>query len=163
MLSGAYTRKLDKSRRIHFPRSFLNEHDEKSLLITPGLGPYLIFLDKSRWALIEKSIDEQEASNPEATKRFRKLFISSAVEVMVSDGGRITLPKDLLEYANIKNEVILLGLFNRIELWDPEVFNNFVFKDEEEEIFLPKELLDAHGSDARRIFRLKRISYQKIR
>jgi MraZ protein len=48
--------------------------------------------------------------------------------VVVDDQGRIVIPKHLLEYAQIGNEVLLIGLVNKIEIWDPELYRKTMEK-----------------------------------
>jgi MraZ protein len=38
--------------------------------------------------------------------------------------GRIIIPQQLLGFAAIKKEVVIIGALNYLELWDPEVLNN---------------------------------------
>ncbi|KKS12713.1 MAG: Protein MraZ [Candidatus Yanofskybacteria bacterium GW2011_GWA1_41_6] len=59
------------------------------------------------------------------TRSFARLFLSGAVEVEFDSLGRILIPDNLKKYANFHKEVVIAGLFNRLEIWDEEKWNKY--------------------------------------
>ncbi len=60
-------------------------------------------------------------SQRSASERFMTLsFFSSAVDVSPDKQGRIAIPQHLREFANLDGEVILAGLYDHIEIWNPQ-------------------------------------------
>lgn len=59
------------------------------------------------------------------TRSFSRLFLSGAVEVEFDSLGRILIPDNLKEYADLKKTTVIAGLFNRLEIWDEERWNNY--------------------------------------
>ena len=59
------------------------------------------------------------------TRSFARLFLSGAVEVEFDSLGRILIPDNLKEFASLNKEVVVSGLFNRLEIWDEERWNGY--------------------------------------
>ena len=56
-------------------------------------------------------------------RAFARKFISGATQLELDSVGRITLPKNLLEYAGVKKELILFAYGNKIEIWDKAAYD----------------------------------------
>ena len=54
-----------------------------------------------------------------------RFLLGGATECELDKQGRILIPNYLLEYAQINREVVILGLYNRIEIWSAEVYKNY--------------------------------------
>jgi len=59
------------------------------------------------------------------TRAFLRLLFSGAHPVQLDNQGRITLPQDLKSLAEIKEKVIIIGAFNKIEIWSEENWNKY--------------------------------------
>lgn len=59
---------------------------------------------------------------------FNRLFFSGAVEVLPDKQGRFIIPQYLKDFANIKNQTVLIGVSNRIEVWDKTMWQEFFGK-----------------------------------
>jgi MraZ protein len=53
-------------------------------------------------------------------------------DVELDSAGRILIPKSMALYANLEKEVILVGMGNRLELWDPKSYMQYVISDDDE-------------------------------
>ncbi len=70
-----------------------------------------------RWKIIE----EKAAALPIFDRRYRdfiRLFISSAMECAPDKQGRVLIPSNLRQYAQLEKEVVLAGMLNNFEIWD---------------------------------------------
>ena len=56
---------------------------------------------------------------------FNRLFFSGAVEVVPDKQGRFIIPQYLKDFANIKEQSVVIGVSNRIEIWDKATWNDF--------------------------------------
>ena len=54
-----------------------------------------------------------------------RFFVSGAHTVTMDAQGRIMLPARILELANIKSEMLILGMVNKLEVWNPQVFQEY--------------------------------------
>ena len=114
---------MDPKKRLAIPSKFRKELGNGAVL-TKGLDGCLFIFSSKSWApfavmLGGLSIGKQD------TRSFARLFLSGAVEVEFDSLGRILVPDNLKEYASFKKEVVIAGLFNRLEIWDEEKWNKY--------------------------------------
>lgn len=60
-----------------------------------------------------------------SARAFSRVMLSGAMEVQVDKLGRALLPAYLREFATIKNEAVLNGVYNRVEIWDKKTWANY--------------------------------------
>jgi MraZ protein len=58
-------------------------------------------------------------------RKFNRLYFSGASEVDCDKQGRILIPKYLKDYADIKRDVVIIGVSNRIEIWSREKWHEY--------------------------------------
>ncbi|GAL86982.1 hypothetical protein MYP_4212 [Sporocytophaga myxococcoides] len=68
----------------------------------------------------------------EEYRNFQRNFFRGNSEVELDNNGRFLIPKPLLRHAQIDKDVIVVGLGNRIELWNPDLYEKFLIKDQQE-------------------------------
>ena len=71
------------------------------------------------WRRLEERLMKLPADLPEV-RLYMRYFLGAAEECFPDRQGRVLLPSHLREAAGIKREVVLLGLLDRFEIWDPE-------------------------------------------
>ncbi len=118
MFLGQYIHTVDPKGRVVLPSDF-REPLLDGVVITKGFEECLFIFPLSEWPTIEEKIKAQATLK----KEFRKLarfFFGGAAQQMPTKQGKILIPTYLREYAELKKEVIILGVSNRIEVWDKE-------------------------------------------
>jgi MraZ protein len=115
MFIGEYHNKLDEKGRIAIPVKFRNEFVDGGV-VTRGLDGSLTLYPKRIWQNLAERLASLPLGQKEA-RSFARLILSGAMEVELDRQGRITLPQYLREYAGIRSEVVLAGLFDRVEIW----------------------------------------------
>lgn len=118
MLIGEFASKLTDKNRLAIPKKFRDEMTE-GLIISRGYEGCLILLDNKRFSKLETVITKEPILNLSIrdTKRF---LLGGASEVETDSQGRFVLSTSLQEYAQIKDEVIFLGLIDWVEIWNKE-------------------------------------------
>lgn len=127
MWYGEYTHTLDSKDRFILPARFrdkLKTLKEKKLYITRGLDGCLFILDESSWNKLEDKLKSLPFTKQQS-RFFNRLYFSGASEVDVDSQGRITLTEHLKEFAKIKREIVIIGVVDRIEVWDKECWGEF--------------------------------------
>ena len=127
MFYGEYAHTIDRKGRLIVPAKFrqaLKEHDVKSLFLTRGLDGCLFLFPESEWRLAENRFKQIPFTKAEGRK-FNRLFFSGAAEVTVDGLGRLLVPKTLKEFAEIKQDVVIVGVSNRMEVWAKEKWQAF--------------------------------------
>jgi len=121
--NGIFTHGVDEKRRVQVPSRWRPEEAgvEFTLIFwpKPKETPCLRVLPPKELVEMMASIDAMPNSDP--NKTVLKRFIGSeSVQVALDKAGRVCLPEEMAERAGIENEVVLVGLLDRFEIWDPK-------------------------------------------
>ena len=90
------------------------------------------------WNLFEAKLRALPISNPQARKLSR-FFLVGASDVTVDKQGRITLPMQLREFAGITRDVLLAGVGNHLEIWNPDRYNELNTYEDMDEVAMSLE------------------------
>jgi MraZ protein len=116
MLIGQYEHTIDAKKRLALPAKFRGELGDK-IIITRGIEGCLAVYTESEWKIMSDKLATLTISQSEA-RSFTRMILAGAMEVSLDKLGRILVPDYLKEYANLKKNVIVCGLSNRLEIWD---------------------------------------------
>jgi MraZ protein len=132
--TSEYTGKLDAKGRLVLPakmKANLPEASSNELFMREGFEPCL-----ELYPLLEyKKIYSKIAGLNEFNAEFRKLqrnFFRGSVTVELDTAGRMLIPKSMIQYANLDKEIVVVGMGNRMEIWNPEQYEKFLIKDPQE-------------------------------
>lgn len=128
MFLGEYSHSIDDKGRLAVPAKFRSALN-KGAVVTRGLDGALVVYTQTEW----KTLAEKLASLPisqQNSRAFARLMLAGAMDVKLDKNGRLTIPEYLRNYAGIKKNVIVAGLFNRLELWDEKAWNTYKTKTE---------------------------------
>jgi len=123
MLLGDHKRSIDTKGRIILPRDMRQEFGT-GLIVTKGLDNCLLLYPVDEWQKLIARIEEMPAGS-EATRRFSRLFFSSASHLMPDGQGRILVPPNLREMAGLSKEVVIVGVSNKAEVWNPKRWEEY--------------------------------------
>lgn len=118
MLIGEFNHGMDNKNRIIIP-SKLREDLGESFIISKGLDGCLYIYPKAEWITFETKLKSLPLTSKDA-RQFSRFFFSGANEMEPDKMGRILIPQSLLEYAGIVDEVVSVGMMNRVEVWSKE-------------------------------------------
>lgn len=130
MWYGQYLHTLDKKDRFILPAKFrekIRKEENFYFYITRGLDGCLFLYSKEVWKELEEKLQSLSFTN-QKPRFFNRIFFSGALEIEVAPQGRIGLPQNLKQFADIKKEVVIIGVGNRIEIWDQNRWNQFYSK-----------------------------------
>lgn len=133
-LSGEYEGKVDAKGRIVLPsrvKAKLPEASGNEIVITRGFEPCLVVYPSLEWKKIHSKVAGLNEFNAEY-RRFQRNFFRGNTEVEFDGTGRFLIPKSMLKYASIEKEVIVVGIGNRVEIWNPETYEEYLIKDQGE-------------------------------
>jgi MraZ protein len=123
MLIGEYRHTVDIKKRLALPAKFRKELG-KRVVITRGLDNCLVVYSAKEWKLMSDKLGKLPASQLEA-RGFARIMLAGAMEVELDRLGRILIPEYLKKYASFKKNVIICGLYNRLEIWDEEKWETY--------------------------------------
>lgn len=116
MFIGEYQHTIDTKKRLALPVKFRKELG-KSIVITKGLESCLVVYPQKEWKVMSDRLGKLPTSQEEA-RGFARIMLAGAMEVRLDKLGRILIPEYLKKYAKLRKEVVVCGLFNRLEIWD---------------------------------------------
>ncbi len=130
MFIGEYNFTIDEKKRVAVPVKFRKNLGKKAV-ITRGLDRCLVLYPLKEWEKVAKKLEGLPNSKVDA-RTFSRILLSGAVDVELDKLGRILIPDYLKKYADLKKNVVLLGLSNRIEIWSKEKWDEYKQKAEKE-------------------------------
>lgn len=132
MFRGATLVNLDSKGRLAVPvryRELLLAESQGQMVSTIDLHqPCLLLYTLLEWEIIEKKLARLSSMNP-AERRVQRLLLGHASECQMDSAGRLLLANTLRQHAGLKKEVMLVGQFNKFELWDETTWYQQVRED----------------------------------
>ncbi len=138
MFIGEYQHSIDKKRRIAIPAKFRGSFKTKAI-ITRGLDGCLFVYPTATW----EKLAEKLGSLPLGERKMRqfvRLTLSQAIETEVDKQGRILIPNYLNDFADLKSEAVVTGLYDRVEIWNRERWKKQTAEAEKDKEEMAEEL-----------------------
>ncbi|MEX0616523.1 MAG: division/cell wall cluster transcriptional repressor MraZ [Candidatus Woykebacteria bacterium] len=120
MFLGEYKHSIDYKGRVSVPKKFRAELGKGSVL-TKGLDRCLFLYTKQAWESLSQSIRSMPVTASDA-RAFSRYLFSGAIEIEFDQLGRIFIPEYLRSYSSIKKEVVIVGVLERVEIWDKKTW-----------------------------------------
>lgn len=128
MFIGEYIYSIDEKRRMAIPAKFRKDLGKRAV-ITRGLDDCLVLYPLGEWQKLAEKLQNLPAAKGEA-RGFVRILLSGAIDVNFDKLGRILVPDYLKKYAALKKNVAIIGLGNRIEVWDEKKWQDYKSKTE---------------------------------
>lgn len=118
MFLGEFQHTLDGKGRLILPSKFRDALAD-GLVITKGMEGCLFIFPKSEWPQLEDKVRSLPLTKKDARK-FSRFFFAGATEEALSKQGRVLIPENLRKYAGLEKDIVVIGVSNRLEIWDKE-------------------------------------------
>ncbi|OGG39194.1 cell division/cell wall cluster transcriptional repressor MraZ [Candidatus Jorgensenbacteria bacterium GWA1_49_17] len=128
MLLGEHKHNLDTKGRLAIPAKFRGDLSAGAI-ITRGLDRSLFIFGTGEWENLVKKLTSLPLAQANS-RAFVRLMLAGASDVELDAQGRVLIPDYLREYAGLKKQAVIAGLYNRIEVWDAEVWKQYKSKTE---------------------------------
>jgi MraZ protein len=129
--TSEFESKLDAKGRLVLPariKSQLPLGEGNELVIRRGFEPCLIIYPMVEFKKVFSKISGLSEFNEEYRKLQRNFFSGTAT-VELDSNGRFVIPKNLLGYAQLEKELVLVGMGNKVEVWNPSIYEKHLIKD----------------------------------
>ncbi|MBI4175109.1 division/cell wall cluster transcriptional repressor MraZ [Candidatus Berkelbacteria bacterium] len=123
MFVGEYAHSMDAKGRLSIPAKMRRDLDEGAV-VTRGIDNCLFVYPKNEWLKLAEKIAALPLADPRA-RSFSRLMLAGAMEVEFDKLGRILLPGYLRDYAKLAGEVVVAGVFNRVEVWEKSAWETY--------------------------------------
>jgi len=144
MFYGEYEHSLDGKGRVIIPAKFreiFKERYVEKFYITRGLDQCLFVFTEEVWRVQEKKFRDMSFTRTEARK-FNRLYFSGASDVVCDKQGRVLIPDYLKTYAGIQDQVMVIGVSDRIEIWAKSKWQEFIDTNKDSFEDLAEKLMD---------------------
>ncbi len=118
MLVGEFHHNLDDKGRLTLPSKFRSELGE-TFIVTRGIEPCLFIYTMKEWNKIYEELNSLPFTRKDV-RNFKRFFLSGATTVEFDKQGRINITSLLISYANLKKECVIVGVGDRLEIWDKD-------------------------------------------
>lgn len=116
MLIGEFRHTIDAKKRLALPAKFRKELGE-TVTVTRGLDNCLVVYPEKAWEIMSDKLGKLPTSQA-AARGFSRIMLAGAMNVALDKLGRILIPDYLKNYANLTKNVVVCGLYDRLEIWD---------------------------------------------
>jgi MraZ protein len=139
MFIGEYHHSIDPKGRLSLPVKFKSELAGGAVL-TRGIDNCLFLWPKSAWNQFVNKIQNLPLTqaNPRA---FARLMLGGAMEVELDAQGRILIPNYLEDYAKLEKKAVIIGLNDRLEIWDENSYKDYQIKTEKASVEIAEQLV----------------------
>ncbi len=121
MFLGKFSRTLDTRSRFSLPSAFTGQLSGGAYL-TQGFDRNLQVLTSGAFQEIYRTVASLNIANPVARLLLR-LVLGTAQELGVDANGQLTIPEELKQFANLQEDIFLIGQGEYFEIWSPDLWN----------------------------------------
>lgn len=123
MFQGHSICSIDAKSRLILPakfRKFMKPEADNKIILTRGLDECLLVYPQDEWEKVKTGLTRFNQFNSDQ-RFFIRQFLTYVNECELDSQNRIVIPSQLIQFAKLKKEVIVLGLLDKMEIWDPQI------------------------------------------
>jgi MraZ protein len=129
MFIGEYHHSVDEKGRMAVPAKFRAKL-KNGAVVTKGLDNCLVIYPRSEWETLAEKLSSLPISQAN-TRAFSRLMLAGAMDIELDKQGRVIVPEYLRKYAHVKKKVVVAGLYNRLEVWNEDKWEEYRTETEE--------------------------------
>lgn len=128
--AGKYESKLDAKGRMVLPARIKSQLPEGSneLVLRIGFEQCLVLYPMAEFKKVLSKISGLGEFNAEYRK-FQRDFFSGTAPVEMDGNGRFLIPKNMLTYAELEKDLVLIGVGDKVEIWNPAIYEKYLIND----------------------------------
>lgn len=129
LLLGTYTPKIDAKGRMALPAKFRNQLGA-GMVMARGQERCIYLLPQLEFRSIAMQIQRTSLGN-KAAREYLRVFLSGAVDQDPDKQGRVLVPQMLRDYANLGNDIVVIGVGTRAEIWNRQAWEEYLAEKEQ--------------------------------
>ena len=119
--AGTFRHSMDNKHRVTIPSRWRQGDDDEQFYLMPSSdGTFLYALPPSEFQKVYETINNDPRIPAPDRRRFARHFFSQAQHCVVDRQGRLLMPDEFCRQAGLESELILVGTYDRFEVWNPE-------------------------------------------
>ena len=123
MFIGEYSYTIDEKGRIGTPPKYRSQLAD-GIVVTRGLDNCLFMYPQKEWETIAEKLGNMPNTDKNA-RAYARLMLAGAMDITPDKAGRIVLPQYLRDFASLKKNIVVAGLYNRIEIWNEDTWKKY--------------------------------------
>lgn len=128
LLTGRYDRALDDKLRLALPKPLRDVlAAEKQLILTPGTDGSLSLFPEQAFAAFAEKLASRSPTGQDV-RAYSRLLYAQSQTVEIDSQGRIRLSAELADLAQLADAVVLIGVGDRVELWNKSRWEAYLAK-----------------------------------
>jgi MraZ protein len=140
MFIGEFAHTFDDKGRLTIPAKFRDEL-AGGVVVTRGIDRCLLAFPRAVWDALAERIAKLPLTERNA-RNFKRHMFSGAADFVPDRQGRVLIPQGLREYAQLDGEAVVIGLYDRLEIWDPLQWANIKAEVEENPDAIARQVQD---------------------
>lgn len=125
MFLGEYKPNFSSDSRVALPKKLREKIQDKSIVLCKGFEKCIFLYNKNDWVVEFNKHLENPITNSRSRDLKRYLY-SSASENVIDSQGRFVIPKNLVQYADLDNNIIVIGAGDHIEIWNEKNWTEYI-------------------------------------
>lgn len=130
MFQGHSICSLDTKSRIIIPakfRKYIKPEANNKLIITRGMEGCILVYPLNEWENLTNGLSKLNVFDPKK-RFFMREFMKFVNECELDSQNRILIPTQLVNYAKLNGEIVILGMLDKLEIWDPKTYDEYESK-----------------------------------
>jgi len=123
MFIGEYHFSIDEKGRLFLPSEYRKDLGTE-VIVNRGIEKCLYIYPIDIWSKIVEKLSSLTFTK-KTNREFNRMFLSGAFKKEIDNKGRINIDNILIDYAGLKKECVIIGVGERIEIWDKEEWNKY--------------------------------------
>jgi len=132
LFKGHFRHSIDAKGRIAIParlKKYFKPEAENSVVMTKGIGMDNVghcvdVYPKDSWTEVESKLQKLNPYNKNE-QRFIRTILYNAQEETMDNQSRVLIPQHLIQHAGLDGEVLVIGVLDKIEIWNPETYEKY--------------------------------------
>lgn len=133
MFRGHFTYSIDNKGRISIPaklRRHVSPEANDTFIMTRGTATCIDVYPLDEWQKFEERLLKLDSFKPDEAK-FIRMISQYASDDTFDSQSRILIPQSLIKFAQIEKEVLILGALQKIEVWNPTLYEEYINQSDE--------------------------------
>lgn len=122
---GTYNHRIDEKNRLNLPSKIASKFDKHIVIVSKGFDGCLEVRGKNDFDLWSNQILSYSQNKKDARILARQILANS-IELEIDSANRILIPEVLKQLAHLKRDVIIVGLGNKLEIWNDKMYDKFI-------------------------------------
>ena len=125
---GSFTHTIDHKGRVSIPARYrrqLSGDADETFVVLRGLDTCVALYPSDEFRRLDERMRARSFSD-EANRRYQRMMLVDSRDETLDAQGRVTLPPRLIAHAQLTKDVLVVGVLDHLELWNPERFETYV-------------------------------------